>query len=1228
MSVTTRQNKLLVTEDWKKIYQSFKNADFQSYDFENLRRTMIDYLRTNFPEDFNDYIESSEYLALIDLIAFLGQSFAFRVDLNARDNFLELAERREAILRLARTISYNSKRNTAAQGLLKITTIYTTEDVIDSNGRNLSGQYITWNDSSNDNWYDQFIKVMNAAFPQSQQFGKPADKGVIYSIPTEQYRFESTGIGVPIFAFNKTVSGRNMNFEVTSTTFKDQNYIYEEPPQTGNKMACIYRDDGRGSGSSNTGFFFNFVQGTLNQGTFTIAQPSSSESVDIDANNINNTDVWLYKLDSTGAEILPAWTSVSNFEANNVIYNSLNKSIRDIFAVITRAGDRVSLQFSDGTFGNLPLGTFKTYYRVSNGLEYTINPQDIRSVSCSIPYISASGKVENLTMTLNLTNSVSSAAATESNADIKANAPATYYTQNRMITGEDYNISPLSVNSQVVKIKAINRVSSGISRYFDLSDPTGKYSSTMLFADDGVLYSEEYESTIRFSYSNRTDIEGIIYNKIFDILKSDSLKNFYYSKFIRYITLSLGVVWNNVTSDINTSTGVVRDQSGVARKLGPAYTENDLKYFVVGALIKFEAPDGFYFDTKNSNALIPNTTGDIIDGAVTSLWAEAVSITDDGTGVGTGVLSSGFGPVTLNQNIPNNSAITQIIPKWRTTIDSSVITGMVDLIFSNKPFGLRYAADTQSWKIIYEPNLNVYSNFSLGKQGDLNNLQQDSSWLLLFTTDNEFYTVKSRNLRYVFESDQQIQFYCDMANKIYDSKTNQIIKDSINILSINKLPKSINPFSVDQKWEIVSSYIGLDGYIDPKKIVITFADSDNNGVVDNPELFNNIVTPYTEKLATGTIGTNTIVIDTAIGIVVGMSVEGTGIGANATVLSYGNVIIGDETKVRVVLSAINASTIDNSIAFKLATYIVEEKYNISAGQEDYRYVSNFDSKVIVLDTDPGVTINTIPVQYRVEGQYFYFIDSKVVKKLTGSTLIPTLDYKVYLGRDKLKFQYIHSADHDTRIDPSASNIMDVYMLTKTYDIEYRRWISGSLSTKPLPMSSDELYNLVAPSLNLIKTTSDEIIYHPVTYKVLFGELASEELQASFQVIKNPGQVISDNDVKSKVITAINQFFAVDNWDFGDTFYFTELSTYIMTETAPYVASIVIVPRKSGLSFGNLFEIKSASDELFISGATVNDIDIVSGLTPSAMKSIEGTAVGTSVLSQQNVTSSTYGVSNG
>lgn len=1148
MSSIDRQNNLLITEDWKKIYQSFKNADFQSYDFENLRRTMITYLRTNYPEDFNDYIESSEYLALVDLIAFLGQSIAFRVDLNARENFLELAERRDSVLRLARLISYNAKRNIPANGLLKFTTVRTTETVVDSNGRNLSGQVITWNDPSNTNWLDQFTKIMNAAMPATQQFGNPSAKADIYGIPTSQYRFQGSNTDVPVYSFSKSVAGKSMNFEITSTTFSGEEFIYEEAPKVGNSPACIYRDDGHGAASINTGFFFNFTQGTLNAGAFTISQPSTNESIDIATQNINNTDVWLYRLDQNGAEA-ELWTKIPELTGNNVIYNSLNKSIKNIYAVVTRTGDAVSLAFSDGTFGTLPLGDFRTYYRISNGLSYVINPADIRNISISIPYTSRKGQNETLTVTLSLVSTVSNAESTETNAYIKANASATYYTQNRMITAEDYNISPLSVNQQVAKIKSVNRTSSGISRYFDLKDPTGKYSSTNLFGNDGVVFQESYTLPIKFKYSTKVDIEGIIYNKIIDIIKNPDLRNFYYSNFINFLSTSLNIIWYNKTSDTASSTGYIGELNDIRPYPVGSYTSTDLKYLTANALVKFTAPTGYYFDLDNNNALI---FGDAtLANRVSYVWAQVVSVNANGTAAGTGTLSSGLGPIILNQVIPTTAQITQIIPKLSLSISSSVITTMIDLIYSNRPFGLRYDATDQNWKIIFENNLDSTSRFSLSNQGNNSNLKNDSSWILLFATDNDFYTVTTRLLRYVFESDNEIRFFFEDNSTVYDNTTNSVVKDSINILSINPKPGPTGkPFTQDLKWDIVSSFNGLDGYIDNKKIVVSFQDSDNNAVVDNPQLFLDIV-------------------------------------------DYANIT---------------------------NPYIVQEKYSISAGQNDYRYRNNADNKVRFFSTQSSVG----SLSNYANGQYFYFADTGVVKQLnlTKSTLVPTLDYKVYVGRGNLKFQYIHRADYQSRIDPGASNIMDIYVLTKSYDTLFRQWLDGSTTVKPLPPSSAELYNLIAPKLNLIKSISDEIVYHPVTYKLLFGENASVDLQASFKVTKSLNSVVSENDIKSRVITAINQFFTLDNWNFGDIFYFTELSTYVMTQLVPDITNFIIVPRQDGAYFGSLFEIKCPSDQIFISSATVDDIEIITGITSGNIKSVTGQAL--SAISSQNTTSSTYG----
>ena len=1163
MSSTDRQNRLLVAEDWKKVYQSFRNADFQSYDFENLRRTMISYIRQNYPEDYNDYIESSEYLALIDLIAFLGQSIAFRVDLNARENFLELAERRESVLRLARLLSYNAKRNRPANGLLKFASVRTTQNIIDSNGRNIAGQLVVWNDPANSNWYDQFIKIINAAVPQSNQYGSPEAKDTIYGISTEQYRIQGVNTDVPVYAFNKPVDGRTMSFELVSTVFAGEDYIYEETPRVGNHLAFLYRDDGRGAASPNTGFFLHFRQGTLNQGTFTITQPNNNESIDIDAINVNDTDVWLHRLDKNGLEA-EEWAKVPSFEGNNVIYNSLKKNIKNIYGVVSRVGDRVSLAFSDGTFGNLPLGSFRTYYRTSNGLTYTINPKDMKGITVDIPYVSNVGQRETLTVTLNLQTTVSNSTATESNDNIKANAPANYYTQNRMITGEDYNISPLAINQDVAKIKSVNRSSSGISRYFDLKDPTGKYSSTNLFSDDGILYKQNYTESFSFTYLSKTDIEGMIYNKVIDALKDKNLRNFYYEKYAVLPYEGLNIVWHQVTKETNESTGYFESGDDQTKyKLG-SYGSGNLKYVQVGSLIKFKAPTGKYFQTTNNNALatIPDT-GIPLNGADT-VWASVVSVAGDGTANNTGVVAgTGLGPVILNQVIPGDTVgglaarVSQVIPKWRTTLDSNVILTMVDLIFANKPFGLRYALSTASWEIVFETNLDSKSEFSLGKQGDNTNQNLDSSWLLLFTTDTERYTVTTRLLRYVFESKDKIRFYFDSTDKVYDSTTNLIVKDKINILNINTKPTATTPLSLDLTWEINDDFKGLDGYKDTKKIEVVFADSNDDGIVDRPDLF---LTLVPQPLITET---------------------------------------------------------DPAVLKK--SYVIQEKYYIEQGQEDYRYADNSADTVIILRAEGDVNND---LSTYVDGQYFYFIDTNVVKTVnkTLGKLVVSLNYKAFLGRDKIKFQYVHSADYESRIDPGMSNLIDIFVLTKTYDTQFRQWLAGSRDYEPLPPSSDSLYQTLAPSLNLIKSISDEIIYHPVRYKVLFGPDASQDLQATFKVVKNTAQVSSDNEIKANVLSAVNEFFALENWDFGDKFYFSELSTYVMNRLAPLITNFIVVPKSSNLTFGSLYEIIAESDQLFINGATVDDIEIITNITASTIKASGSTVISPTAMLQQNITS--------
>ena len=102
------------------------------------------------------------------------------------------------------------------------------------------------------------------------------------------------------------------------------------------------------------------------------------------------------------------------------------------------------------------------------------------------------------------------------------------------------------------------------------------------------------------------------------------------------------------------------------------------------------------------------------------------------------------------------------------------------------------------------------------------------------------------------------------------------------------------------------------------------------------------------------------------------------------------------------------------------------------------------------------------------------------------------------------------------------------------------------------------------------------------------------------MIKNPNVVISDNEVQSQVIAAINSYFDVANWDFGETFYFSELAAYLHVQLVPNVASITIVPANESSVFGSLMQVNCNINEIVTSAATVADVKIITAITAAQL----------------------------
>lgn len=1056
MSKAIRQENLYGAEDWSVVYTSFKNAEFQSYDFDTLRQSMVDYMQVYYAEEFNDYIQSSEFIALLDLVAYVGQNLAFRMDLNARENILDTAEKRESVLRIARMLSYKPKRVRPAQGLLKVVSVMTTENVMDSLGRDLSNVPVSWGFDPSDIEYDRFIRIINAAFNSRTKFGTPSGRTVNSTDGSifETYAFNNSE---PIInaAVSLLVDGADFNFDLVSITVDANGSIAESEPDYNAAFNIGYRNDGKGVGSSRTGFFVLAKQGYTVSKDVIIGSPQSSLVIDLEGtSNISEDDFTVQTVDA-GGNVLTTWTRVGTLDASNIVVNEVGTANRNLYEVIYSSSDVTSIKFGDGTFTNVPSGSLKIWYRLAEDSYVRVKAGEMSQVSFNMNYLNANGSQHTLTLLLDLQDNMTTGIPSETIAEIKNNAPEVFYSKNRMVSGDDYNGLLPTLNNNVLLMHSENRTFAGHSRYVDLSDPTGKSRPLMEMADDGYLYREESLNSKFIADSNISN-EDLIDNHIESCLSDVTLMNFYYGMldltdsddtlFKLQVKGTQSFVWNLAYSDSSGSNGyITAANSRVPERLG-------------------FAASGFLRSVRPGSILKIGTGTEYT-------WATVLDVRGDGLGVqninedSTGVTANGMGTVELNKVITAGSEVLALIPPLPRLFDQIARQSMLANLNSKTSFSLIFNNAVPNWTVLSGAGNNL-TDF------DMSNPSR--AWIINVVRDNvnAGWTIFSKQLTYVFGSESQIRFYNINFLPSFNTSFKNTSNDVISVIGLEN-----NKFVTTESYGISGYYTYVDGYTDNSKVKISPLDLDNNFLPDNPENFEDIV---------------------------------------------GN-----------------------------------DKFDL--------------------------------VRYE-EGDFTYLVPQQTV----GAPLAE----KTVRGTTNISFKWKHTVPSDQTLNPSLTNIIDAYVLTKTYYQEYKQWknnnITGTLPM-PLPPTTEELRNEFR-DISSYKMLTDEVIFHPAKFKPVFGAQADQIFRATFKVVKSPASKLTDNEVKSKVIAAIDSFFEPGNFNFGETFYFTELSTYIHTKLSSDISSVVIVPSDAYSAFGTLFQIDCDRDEIIISIATVNDITIINELT--------------------------------
>lgn len=103
-----------VSSDFLKLtkIQDFKKPDFINFaatDFISIRDSLLKYIKSIYPNDFNYFIESDLGIMFVEIISYMGAVMSMKADMLANENFLSTAKQRSSVRKLLELIGVKLK---------------------------------------------------------------------------------------------------------------------------------------------------------------------------------------------------------------------------------------------------------------------------------------------------------------------------------------------------------------------------------------------------------------------------------------------------------------------------------------------------------------------------------------------------------------------------------------------------------------------------------------------------------------------------------------------------------------------------------------------------------------------------------------------------------------------------------------------------------------------------------------------------------------------------------------------------------------------------------------------------------------------------------------------------------------------------------------------------------------------------------------------------------------
>jgi len=414
------------------------------------------------------------------------------------------------------------------------------------------------------------------------------------------------------------------------------------------------------------------------------------------------------------------------------------------------------------------------------------------------------------------------------------------------------------------------------------------------------------------------------------------------------------------------------------------------------------------------------------------------------------------------------------------------------------------------------------------------------------------------------------------------------VSDSITILKANLNDTWQAVLSQDWVFKVISQETSVDQTADIHRLNVLPQDTDGDNIPNNMSL-----SQLLDGTLTFTYTGNPTYIDLPFPVlfddfdtgVIALELEG----SPAALIIDGTGVLGagDFNLVKADGTAAQSGEAGSRLRVNIATTVGLALYLVN---NDFVYFTRTDSSSDWELADPVST--TV-----IEGWYTETAAATTYPSNWEST---SSVYRRLRGRTNFNFSWFHSAERFFLIDPSQSNIIDMFVVPRGYYVELLDWLNGELTVEPQPPSPLELRTTYGYLLDS-KMISDTVVLHPGEFKLLFGDKAQAGLRATFKVIRPTSGKLTDNEVKTRIVGVVEAFFDVNLWEFGETFFYTELAAAIHDNLKSEIDSVVLVPTSSNNQFGDMFQVVAREDEILQADIGVEDIEIVQAYTSQILR---------------------------